>query len=493
MPRGFSWLWLAIFVIVLSSPESQAQSTTPPADGGKSAVDEKKSPEKPTKSDSADDVPTTEVFTDPNAKRTLGIFAPINFAGVPPSIKINNPPDDRNTMQSMASRLTNTDPQFIKRYVEFFATELTRRDYLNALLNPPNTAKPTDAQLAQSRGLERAVDALTKPLIDGRANDNREFLTVYSKALFDSSLPKVLENNYLSRIDAMIVLGMAGSTTTQALDVYIKELKKPDQVIWVKLWAARGLTNAAQSGKVDLDASKSILAAEALIGFLESDEKLPWPAQMRAIEALGSLRVSTANLPRGKVDAASEVMKFLADPDARVEVRAWAAWALGMMKVSSQVTPYNYNLIGYELGRVAVELGEEIVQEFDDNPNDFERESAQAYHLASLLLFQVYPALIGEEGVRDSGLLRAPHPSLGASKPFLSKLDDLIKAVAKEAHDMLKAGGTSVKDKRNDLDAKVADLKRFLGSTLPKDRHLVPGGPEFAPGDEAKVAGAAGR
>jgi hypothetical protein len=481
MPRGFSWVWLAIVAIAWAPSTIQAQATTGAPAGEKPKVDDQKPAGK---DDPADDLPTAEVFTDPNAKTTLSIFSPINYSGPPISVKLNGQSDDRNKVQNMASKIENTNPDFLKNYVNFFTAELTRRDYLNALLHPPANAKVTDPA---TRGLERAVAALTMPLIVARAkeNMNQEFVNTYTKILFESTLPKVLENNYLTRIDAMIVLGMAGSPTNPALNTYINEIKKDDQVVWVKLWAARGLSKAAQNGKVDLDASKSIQAAEALVGFLDGNPKPPWPAQVRALEALGSLRVGFANLPRGKIDAASTVMKILADPEAKLEARAWAAWSLGMMKIPPSIAQYNFSLIGYELGQVAVDLGQQIVQEVDNNPAAFDQNREQAEHLTGILLFQIYPALVGEEGVRESGLLHSPHPGFGTSKVFLTKLEELVKAVTRDSFELLKAGGGVVKDRRNDLDAKVADLKRFLEQSSPKDRHLVPGGPEFS-----QVAGA---
>jgi hypothetical protein len=286
---------------------------------------------------------------------------------------------------------------------------------------------------------------------------------------------------------------MAGGKTANALDFYTNQIKKPDQLIWVRQWAARGLTLAAQSGQIDLDAGKSNLGAEALVGFLEEDPKFPWWAQMRALEALGSLRVATANTPRGKVDVASVVMRFLTDPEAKPEVRSWAAWALGLMKIPPAVTPFNFNLLGHEIGQLAVDLGSLVVQEYDDDPANFDKQKDLAAHLTSLLLFQVYPSLIGEEGVRDSGLLKSPHPTAGAAKPFLTKVDEKVKGVALEAYELLRAGGAGNQGKRNDLDRKLADLKTLLSQTPPKDRHLVPGGPEFAPNPAERVAGAAGR
>jgi hypothetical protein len=492
MPRGFSWAWIAIVAIAWTPSSLPAQ--TPPAPSGDAKPrpeDDKPVPkdDKPaTKDEPDDEAPVAEVFLDPNAKRTLAIFSPLVYKG--PAIKVGNPPDDRSKVQRMASKEVNLDVDFLKRYVEFFAVELSRRDYLNALLNPPPGQK---VNAPESRGLEQAVDALTKPIIDARAQQpmNRDFLNVYTRILFESPLPKLLENNYLTRIDAMIVLGMVGGTTSPALDLYISQLKKPDQVIWVKLWAARGLSNAAQNGAVDLDASKANQGAEALLVFLDSDPKLPWPAQLRALEALGSLRVATANLPKGKIDVASVAMRYLVDSGARPEVRAWAAWALGMLKIPSGLSPFNFALIGHEIGELTADIGDQIVKDFDNDPANFDREKDLAQHLTGLLLFQVYPALIGQEGVRDSGLLHMPHPNAGTARPFLAKIDDKVKAVTRECYELLRAGGAGNKAKRNDLDGKLADLKGFLVQSLPKDRHLVPGGPEFNPAAAEQVAGAA--
>ena len=488
MPRGSSWIWPAIVAVAMSPSTVPAQ--TPPVPGGDKTAPADDA--KPAAKADDDPQPTAEVFMVPNAREALTVFNPLIFPGPPIRVNIAGTGDDRSKIQSMTARTLNIDADFLKRYVEYFAIELTKRDNLNAVLNPPQNQKPTDAP---ARGLERAVDALNKPIIDGKANNNPQFLTIYTRALFDSSLPKLLESNhnYLTRIDAMIVLGMAGGTTSNALDLYINQLKKPDQILWVKLWAARGLTNAAQSGKVDLDASKSNLGAEALVGLLEGDPKLPWPAQMRALEALGSLRVATANTPRGKVDAVSAAMRLLTDPEARPEARAWSAWALGMMKVPSSITPFNYELLGHEIGELAVDLGRLVVQEYDDDPANFGKQKDQAAHLTSLLLFQVYPSLVGEESVRDSGLLKSPHPTAASAKPFLTKLDVKVKAVALEAFELLRAGGADNQGRRNELDQKLADLKTFLSQTPPKDRHLVPGGPEFAPNPAQQVAGAAGR
>lgn len=485
MPRGGSWVWPAIVGIAFACPSSEAQAPkaaapVPPPKPAAPVPPPKPADAGAEPADKPDDAATnSEIYIDPNAKKTLAIFSPLVASG--PPIRIGNPPDDRTRVQNMAARIENIDRAFLRRYIDHFAVELSRRDNLNAILNPPPTAKPGSPQ---SRALEVAIDALNKPMVDGRAQNNAEFLTEYSRTLFESSLPKLLDNNFLSRIDAMIVLGTAGSPAPAALDLYIAQIKKADQVFPVKEWAARGITNAAQRGRVDLDAARTIQAAEALVGLLDGDPKLPWFVQMRALETLGSIRLATNNNSRAKVDAASVAMRFLTDREARPAVRAWAAWALGMMRVSSQVAPYNFEFLGYEIGECAVDLGRRIVEEYDENPASFDKEMDEAAHLASLLIFQVYPSLVGQDNVRESGLLNSTHPNLGPARPFLTKVDARVKAIAREAYELLRAGGAGHKARRDSLDRNVADLKQLLAQNLPKGRRLTPGGPEFTPSSD---------
>ena len=478
LPRGCSWVMPTIFGLALQGIAfGQTPPSDPPAKGATQPAPATKPAGEPAKAaaDDGDDAPKEERFIDPNAKKALAIIKPLTYVGAP--IRIGGAPNDLTRLQNMAGRVENEDPTFIKRYVEYFAAELSKRDNINAIFAPPANQQPN---APAARGLERAVDALTRPIIDAKANNNLTFSANYTRTLFESSLPKLLDNNYFTRINAMIVLGMAGGTTSAALDLYAAQLKLPDQLIWVKMWAAHGYTNAAQSGKANIDAFRAITGADALVTFLNSDPKLPYFAQVRALEALGSIRVATATRPDLKLDAASVVLGYLADPSARIETRAYAAWALGMMRVASQVSPYNFPLAGYEIGDLAATLGTSIVAEYDSNAENFDRDKDEAAGLLALLMFQVVPALSGEDGVADSGLLRSGHPNAAAAKPFLTKVEDKVKAVTREAYELLRAGGANQKTKRNDLAAKVADLKTLLEQNKPKDRHLVPGGPLFA-------------
>ena len=467
LPRVCSWVMLVISGLLLPPTALFGQDATPT---------ESAAPVAPVVKPGDPGFSKVEKFVDPKAKETLTIFKPLT-ANRP--MKAKGPGNDMTRMQNMASRVENEDPSFIRAYIDYFASELTKRDNINALLGQPAGLSPNSPA---ARGLETAVDALTRPIYDAKAqqNPNNNFLNNYTRALFDSALPRLMDNNYFTRIDAAIVLGMAGGTTPNALDFYASQLKLPDQVLWVKMWAARGYTNAAQSGSRSLEFSKAIAGADALVAFLTSDPDLPFFVKFRILEALGSIRVCNASRAGVNLDVASVVAGFLTDPEARPETRAYAAWALGMLKVPPQVTPFNFSLAGSEIGYLTVNLGNRVVAEFDANAANFDRAKDDASELTSLLMFQVIPSIGGKEGISDSGLLHGNHPDLTAAKPFLTTLDEKVRNVTREAYDLLRQAAANQKSKRDDLAAKVVDLKTFLDANKPRDRRLVPGGPLFA-------------
>src|SRR5262249_23189584 len=155
------------------------------------------------------------------------------------------------------------------------------------------------------------------------------------------SLPPLLEGHLLSRIAAAIILSQTASP--DAVEIFIKQLNNPEQTVWVALWAARGLTTIQVVNRYSLDAPRAIRAGKALTDYLESRKDLPWPVQYRVVEALGSLRfANTPQMQKGQPEMAGAATQLLTDPVARLEVRAEAAWALGMMQVPAGISGYNY-------------------------------------------------------------------------------------------------------------------------------------------------------
>ena len=180
----------------------------------------------------------------------------------------------------MAAGATGADRDTIQRFVEGMVYRLADRGNINGLIAPPPGVSPNSATL---RGIKEASGNLIDALNTARLAKNASFLQVYNQVLI-ATLPRLLDNNLVSRIQAMIVLGQTGDPA--ALPIYLSQLKDPNQTIWVKLWAARGLSNVVDNGlRVDavLNAQQASTAGKALADFLVTNEtEAPWPAQLRA-------------------------------------------------------------------------------------------------------------------------------------------------------------------------------------------------------------------
>ena len=86
----------------------------------------------------------------------------------------------------------------------------------------------------------------------------------------------------------MIVLGEAASP--ESIVLFQNEIANRNQALWVKLWALEGISNIKKKGGGRLSADQESKAARSISDFLEKQKELPWPIQLRALEALGSLR-----------------------------------------------------------------------------------------------------------------------------------------------------------------------------------------------------------
>ena len=191
-----------------------------------------------------------------------------------------------------------------------------------------------------------------------------------------------------------------------------------------------------------------------------------------------------AALPVKMADAemAAAAMKFLADPTARPEIRATAAWALGMVRVNPAVARYNFPLVAHVVGQLAAELGDKAGASFSENPTLSE-------YLSGLLVGPIFQAFNGVEGARESGLLKTP--GLGQAATYVKQVADLQASVARASVELVRAPAGQVPARKKDLSDRVAALKAFLDKNPPKDFHLIPAGPEYRPAAAGPVAKAA--
>jgi HEAT repeat protein len=449
-------------------------------DAGKAApkdapVDEAAEPDPGTIIDpsKAEKTERVQTFKDPRADAILEVD---KFKQLPPVRSSTT----LQQMLDMAAGTTAIDRQAIQQWVIAQAANLTNHNSLTALINPGPAVK---AGASITKAIDQASQALIEPLTASK--EGSQFRQLYSKALIDT-LPKILDNHLHARTEAMVVLGLTGDP--DAMPHFTAQLKDPEQVMIVKLWAARGITNVAQGGRVKVETGRANAAAKALSDFLERESDTAWPVKVRALEALGSLRQASDTVAPGQAEMASTALKFLADPSANLDVRSWAAWALGMMNVPAAISKYNYALVAYHTGQIAADLGEQIGAAFGQDGKTTKLDEAR--RLTGLLIYQVLTALKGDDVARDSGL--ANSQNLGGSRSAVIETASRVQAVAQAAYNLVSP--TTVERDRPKLKTvlatRVGELRQSLSKNTPTDLRLVPGGSEY-PGPKTQVAAGA--
>ncbi|MHC5539004.1 HEAT repeat domain-containing protein [Singulisphaera rosea] len=473
-------MWLSIVLlgavpsVVLAQPTTKGEPAKAKADApdaGKAKEDADAPKDQAPAAEAAADEESertipVEVFKDPVAEKILAAkFRPLTAVPFPTS--------NIKQVKDMAA-VTTIDRAMVSKYVAKFAADLTAASNIKGVIEPPTGTTTASTSL----GMRAASSALMDPIDIARRANNTAFLNIYTQELL-KSLPPVLENHLISRIEAIIILGQTASP--EVVDLFVKVLNDPEQTIWVKLWAARGITNIVQGpGGNRVDATlgaRGIPAAKALTNFLNKEKDAPWFAQLRVLEALGGLRLSAEPGSPTKIEMAEAAARLLSDPEARPEVRAEAAWALGMLRFSPAAR-LNSQLLGYYIGEVTADLGEKIASTYSEN-------NTRAQFMTSLMIYQLFPALYGQDGAGDSGLVKTGGP--GASG-FLGPLTDQVRGVTTTAIELtIKSPKARQAQFAKDLGERVGQLRAFLDKNAPADKHLVPGGTEYPV--KAQVAG----
>lgn len=486
-PRLSRW-WIALAMLAAAPMASFAQApkkdTTPAKEDAKAAPAEaaKEDDQKEGVVDKSkmEKQETSEVFEDPRAKPLLkNTFK--EFPDAKPALTTT----DLSALRNMAANVVGVNRDTISRFLDQMAADLTKHIYIKAVIENDPAIRAGDARL---RAIERASQLLMELLVTAQDKKNGAFLDQFVPLLFAKFTP-LLEGHLLTRVEASIILATA-ATTAQA-DLFVKQIADPKQVVWVKHWSARALTNATNRGKVTLEIGKATAATAALVGFLEKEPGAPWPVKLRVFEALGSIRLASTTGVQGKPDVAGLAMLTLSDPNVKIDVRARADWAFGMLTIPAANPSFNFKLATYQTGRLAAEIGDRILADYNQRKDKFTRQNDHARYLTGLLLYEIYPALAGEDDVPNSGLLHSRHPAALAARPFMTGLEEQLKNLGRAAGDLLTAGGGQVKQASADLEARVVELKSFLEKNRPGpgETELYPGGPKIAI-NPTQVAGA---
>jgi len=443
---------------------SAAQSKTDTSKGAAAADAVPATPADPSQTRK---IAPNEVFRDPKAEGLLNVlkFPELNKGK-------NVGAEDLLSFKAMAADPNvNLDTNLMERVIDAQIARLTDHANIQAVLSPEKASTTT------ARAIHEATNVLLEPLFLAKATAprNETFLREYNRLLVSKLRPLLNKNHLIPRIQAMIILGESGNPN--ALPLFEEQIKDTNQTTWVKLWAMEGISNIRADGR-QLTGSAQIQAAKVISDLLDQDKDLPWPAQLRALEALGAMRQGyLPNLPQ-KANMANSAMRLLADPQARLEVRAEAARALGLMQITPAVDKYNYLLVAHATAQLAAELGKLIASNFATNKTKSE-------YYTGLLVGPVYQTFDGVPGSRDAGLL---HANSGPSAAAIQKIFELVKPVAATAVALIRAPGLQTKNLKNELTKRVVELKDFLDKNPVPDRHLVKGGDEY-PVAEAAAGG----
>jgi len=394
-----------------------------------------------------------------------------------------------NLIRQMAQGGVGLNPAMIERHVKGAARDLTNRDNIQGYLEGGELNAP------DIRALEEAGQDLLAPYLIPEANRDSRFYREYNRQLL-AVAPELLNNHLIARSQVMLALSRMGDRA--ALPLLIEALNNPEQPVAVKMLAAVGVTTIARDTRNQLSSQERVEAARGLIRFLERHPDALWLARARAIEAIGTLRQVSGIQNVREAEMATTALQLLTNPNARLETRAWTAWSLGMLEPAPTSPPINYSLVAYQIGRLAEDIGDEILRnaevrgailaEARARTEDEEEELAieeqlidpeleRVRYLTGFLTFQVFKALDGESWMRDSGLRNAR--GLGEHRRYVMRVHDLVRRLAAAAVQYTKGVGVQEPGRRRALADELAQLKAFLDANPPDSPQLVPDGPAF--------------
>lgn len=418
-----------------------------------------------------------ERFKDPRAVAAMENKFPELYAAA----RSLGTPDAERRMVAMASTPGQADRSQMLGYVQAQVAQLTQHTNIDSMLNPG-----TDS--ARAHVMEDAGGRLLNPLLAAIQSKNTAFRTEFTRALLTVA-PEVMKNHLYARM--MLMLALSRCEEPLAREALQKLLDDPDQPISVKLLAALGMSSMAET--LSRNPGDAMRAAKAVGGFLNQERDSFWPAQIRGFQALGNLRQASTDALTPKADLEAVAMTYLADPKTRPDVRAWASWALGMMRPNPKIENLNFVLIAYHMASAAADIGAQIAAL---NVNTSKPEEIPPYLVLvsrkTDLLLQLDLGLEGDPGIRDAGLLKFEHAGMSKQKQAVSEIAAKVKAMITAAIELSRSAGVQVKDARAALTAAVDDLKAFLAANPPADAALYPGGPSFPPA-AAPSEGSAGR
>ncbi len=237
--------------------------------------------------------------------------------------------------------------------------------------------------------------------------------TPHSAATYIDALlaqaPKLLKGHLHTRTFFMVVLSR--SQAPEVIKTLDAQLVDPDQPLMVKLLAAVGLTNISQNGRRALDPNnQAIPASQALSQFLAENPDAFWPVKWRALEAMGSIRMATANPLRGEAEFTSRALQDPGESGGEA-----AGPCLGRLGTRHDQRAVAGPPVQLRADRLRDRPGRRRDRRADPRSCPYPRaQPTQNLRIVGRLsdpLLRLLAAFVGDSDLRGSGLSNAQHPA----------------------------------------------------------------------------------
>lgn len=377
------------------------------------------------------------------------------------------PPNTDRTIVQMARGTGRLDSGLIDQYIKASARQLTNRDNIAAV-------QSVGSPQARVQAIQDAGRNLMAPYLVPVGERDRRFFQEFNRRLL-AVAPDLLRNHLYARVQVMQSLSRMGDL--EALDLLIAQMVDPEQPLIVKQLSAEGLRRIAIETGDTLSTADREKAADALVAFLNDNQDAYWLCQARALQALGTIRQIYRVQNREQAIFADEVMAILSSRDLRPESRAWAAWALGMLEVPPAYPQLNFSLAAHEIGLLAVEIGERIVELSD--PRDLSSYNPERVkYLTGLIASPIYSSFDGSSELSGASGLRNVR-GLGPHQQDVTRISQIVRQLAIASVELTRARGSLISTTRDRVIASLNELRTFLSENEPEERSFIPGGRQF--------------
>jgi hypothetical protein len=460
----------ALFGAQEQPPGTESQKDEPKQDQGKTDEPAAKKPEDKTpKSLREMGIPTDqEPWKGTRSKRD-----PVESLTISKPIPVPDPKsEDRRKFEDLKKKadFKQEDLELLDRMTRYQVFSLTRLD------GPWKTNRDEIEKILDNEGF-------------GTDKFRREY-----KSLLQKYLTQLLDNHLWTRVNAMKLLAKLEDEGN--IDLFVKQIRDPQQHEAVKLWAIKGIGQLGQRriSQVDLEAR----AVAALLDTLTQKGELQSFTRQTIVQALGAVGRPMRTAIKKDCEVSIELLKIMRDPANRRWDRHEAMIALAQLQIPADID-YNFQLVAHEIGQFVADASAAAL-----------RDPAIDDLRTHLFLVFAHESLVGKQRVNSVSKEAVFYLADKAKRHPIAKTKgdpEYVRALGEMVH---KLAGTSlmvykINQKPENLDARIKqiraelkgmgfdqqinELNSLLQAKQPRSTKLTPEAPDLGP--PPQVAGPA--